>query len=132
MKKTDFIFGLIWLFIGIALSVLSFFETLDAFWSGMGSALTCIGIVRLLRGYRLHKREEYREQKEVAQTDERYQFLCNKAWRWAGTLFVLIIAVAVIVLKLLGQELLYMALGCSMLLLIVLFWCCFWILNKKY
>ena len=59
MKKKDVIFGVIWLLLGLVLTVLSCLETLDEFWSGMGSALLVIGVVRLLRGYRLSKSETY-------------------------------------------------------------------------
>ena len=80
MKKKDVFFGAVWLLLGLVLAVLSCLETLDEFWSGMGSALMVIGIVRLLRSYRLGKSETYREAREVATTDERFHFIRNKAW----------------------------------------------------
>ena len=130
MKKKDIIFGVIWLLSGIVLTVLSCLETLDEFWSGMGSALLVIGVVRLLRGYRLSKSETYREAREVAETDERFHFIRNKAW--AGYLFVIICALGAIVLRLLGQELLSLAASGAVCLMLVLFWVSFFVLKKKY
>ena len=132
MKKKDIVFGVIWLLLGLVLTVLSCLKTLDEFWSGMGSALMVVGIVRLLRSYRLSRSETYREKREVAETDERFRFIRNKAWAWAGYLFIIICALSTIVFKLLGQDLLCMVLGGAVCLMLVLFWVCFFILKKKY
>ena len=132
MKKKDIIFGAIWLLLGLVLTALSCLETLDGFWSGMGSALVVIGIVRLLRGYRLSKRETYREAREVAETDERFHFIRNKAWAWAGYLFIIICALGAIVLRLLGKQLLSLDARGAVCLMLVLFWVSFFVLKKKY
>ena len=132
MKKKEIIFAIIWLLLGLALTVLSVLETLDEFWSGMGSALLVIGSLRLLRGYRLSKSDTYREQREVAETDERFHFIRTKAWSWAGYLFIIISALACIMLELLGQDLLCMAASGAVCLMLVLYWTSFFILKKKY
>ena len=132
MKKKDIVFGVIWLLLGLVLAILCFLETLDEFWSGMGSALMVIGIVRLLRSYRLSRDEIYREKREVAETDERFHFIRNKAWAWAGYLFIIICALSTIVFKLLNQDLLCMASSGAVCLTLVLFWVSFFILKKKY
>ena len=132
MKKKDIIFGVIWLLLGLVLTVLCCLETLDAFWSGVGSALMVVGVVRLLRSYRLSRSETYREKREVAETDERFHFIRNKAWAWAGYLFVIISAVCTILFRVLGQELLCIASCVAMGLMVVLYWVCFFILKKKH
>ena len=132
MKKKDIVFGVIWLLLGLVLTVLCCLETLDEYWSGMGSALMVVGIVRLLRSYRLSRSETYREKREVAETDERLHFIRNKAWAWAGYLFIIICALSTIVFKLLGQDLLCIVFGGAVCLMLVLFWVCFFILKKKY
>ncbi|MEE1127400.1 MAG: hypothetical protein UHZ05_04050 [Acutalibacteraceae bacterium] len=132
MKKKDIIFGVIWFLLGLVLTVLCCLETLDEFWSGMGSALMVVGIVRLLRSYRLSRSKTYREKREVAETDERLHFIRNKAWAWAGYLFIIICAIGTIIFKLLGQDLLCMFLSGAVCLMLVLFWVSFFILKKKY
>ena len=129
MKKKDIIFGVIWFLLGLVLTVLCCLETLDEFWSGMGSALMVVGIVRLLRSYRLSRSKTYREKREVAETDERLHFIRNKAWAWAGYLFIIICAIGTIIFKLLGQDLLCMFLSGAVCLMLVLFWASFFILK---
>lgn len=132
MKKKEVIFGFVWLGLGLVLTLLSGLEALDEFWSGMGSALLVIGGIRLFQGYRLSKSETYREQWEVAQTDERYHFIRMKAWSWAGYLFIMIVALATILLRIFGQEMLSIAAGGALCLMLVLYWVTFFVLKKKY
>ena len=129
-KNTFYHIGI--LLAGVVLIGLGFAGMTDEFWSGMGSALAVVGSIRLLRDYRLNKNEAYRQKMEVEIHDERNQFLRSKAWAWAGYLFILIAAVAVIVLKLAGQDLLCMAASGAVCLLLVLYWVAYFILKRKY
>ena len=132
MKKKDMIWGALWLLLGLVLTLLCCLKPLDEFWSGMGSVLMIIGIARLLRSYRLSKSETYREKREVAETDERFHFIRNKAWAWSGYLFIIICSLGTIIFKLLGKDLLCAVLSCAVCLMLVLFWGCFFVLKKKY
>lgn len=129
-RKTVAYIGMIVL--GIALIGLGVAEIVDSFWSGMGSALVAVSAIRLIQMYRLHKDEAYREKMETEIKDERNQFLRNKAWAWAGYLFILIAAVLTIVLRVLGQELLSMAASGAVCLMVLLYWGSYMILKKKY
>ena len=117
---------------GLLLILLSFAGKVDEFWNGMGSALAILGIVRLLRSYRLNKSEAYREKVEIEMNDERNRFLRGKAWAWAGYLFILITGISVIVFKLSGHALLSQAASFAVCLMLVLYWGAYQILNKKY
>lgn len=132
MKDKSNIYPIICLILGAVLVVLSIAGVTDEFWSGMGSALLVVGAARLLRSHRLKKNASYREKMEIAETDERLHFIRNKAWAWAGYLFILIGAVSVILFKILGQELLSLAVSGAVCLMLVLYWMCFLILKKKY
>ena len=117
---------------GLALIGLGFVEVVDEFWSGMGSALLVIGIIRLLRFYRLKKNESYREKMETAVTDERNQFIRMKAWSWAGYLFIMVSAIATIIFRVLGQDLLCQVASGAVCLMLVLYWVSYFVLKKKY
>ena len=117
---------------GFALVGLGVAEILDEFWSGMGSALAIVGLLRLLRYYRLKKNPAYREKMETAITDERNQFIRAKAWSWAGYLFILCAAVAVIIFKLLNLDLLSQASSGAVCLMLVLYWISYFVLKRKY
>lgn len=123
---------ILWAILGCVLLVLGCFEVVDPFWSGMGTALMVVGVMRLIRAYRFSKDASYREKVEIETGDERNRYLRGKAWAWAGYLFILITAVAVIALKVAGQELLSMAASGAMCLMLVLYWGAYFLLRKKY
>ena len=132
MKIKSYLVSIIYILIGGILIGLGFAGMVDEFWNGMGSALLVIGVIQLIRRYRLEKNEAYREKVEIETNDERNRFIRNKAWAWAGYLFVMIMAVASIVLRIMGQDLLSTAASGSVCLVLVLFWISFYILRRKY
>ena len=86
----------------------------------------------MLKFHRLSKNKEYREKMEIEMADERNHFIRNKAWAWTGYLFILIAGIAVIVFKIIGQDLLSMAASVAVCFMLVLYWASYWVLNKKY
>lgn len=126
------IYPIVLLVAGLALIGLGMAEIVDEFWSGMGSALLVIGAIRLLRYHRLKKNDAYREKMETAVTDERNQFIRMKAWSWAGYLFIFTSAIATIVFRILGQDLLCQVASGAVCLMLVLYWVSFFVLKKKY
>ena len=132
MKAKSYLVSVIYIVVGAILLSLGFAEIVDEFWSGMGSALLTVGTIQLIRRYRFNKNEAYREKIEIETNDERNKFLRNKAWAWAGYLFVMIMAVACIVLRVVGQDVLSIAASGSVCLMLVLFWISYHILKRKY
>ena len=118
--------------LGAVLTVLGVMGTVDAFWSGMGSALIAVGIIRIVHFFRIRKDESYRERVELEKTDERSRFLRNKAWAWTGYLFIIAAAVASIALKILGQDLLSVAAGIAVCFVVIVYTVCHLILSRKY
>lgn len=126
------IFSILWLIIGAVLVVLGFAGIVDSFWNGMGSALLVVGALQLLRFFRFRKNESYREKVEIETSDERNRFLRDRAFAWAGYIFVLTVAVAAIVLRLLGQDLLSSAASGAVCLMLLLYHGSYLVLRKKY
>ena len=124
--------SVIYIILGVVLFALGVMEIVDAFWSGMGAALIVVGVIRLVQFFRLRKDETYREKVETETTDERNRFIRNKAWAWSGYLFLIIAAVSTIVLKVMGQELMSMVVGFAICVLVILYWGCYLVLQKKY
>lgn len=124
--------SILWVIIGAVLIGLGFAGKVDSFWNGMGSALAVVGALQLLRLHRFYKNEAYREKVEIGLSDERNQFIRGRAWAWAGYLFILIAAVATVVLNVMGQELLSMAASGAVCLMLLLYWGSYLILKKKY
>ena len=123
---------ILWIILGVTLLALNIAEKLDSFWSGMGTSLILISILQLVRLIRLNKDEKYRQTVEVETNDERNRFIRNKAWAWAGYLFILIVSVLVIVLKVVGLDQLSIIASFGVCLMLVLYWGSYLILRKKY
>ena len=130
--ETRILASILWVILGGILVGLSFAGITDEYWSGMGSALLTVGILQLLRWNRLRKNAAYREKMEVERNDERNHFIRGRAWAWAGYLFILIAAVASIILRVLHQDLLSLAASYSICLMLILYWISYLILRKKY
>ena len=118
--------------LGTGLLVGQFLNLVDAFWGGMGTGFLAVSALQIFRYIRYFKNKDYRESVETERKDERNRFLSERAWAWAGYLFVLICASAVIVLKLMGQDLLSQASSTALCLLLVLYWIAYLIVRKKY
>lgn len=133
MKRDKRVYlSITWVVIGAVLFSMAIAGKFDSFWSGMGGALLAVGALQILKYYRLNKNEAYREKMEIEYNDERNQFIRNKAWAWSGYLFILIAAIACIVLKITGQEVLSMAASGAVCLMLVLYWVSYYLLKRKY
>ena len=118
--------------VGAILLILAALNVLDEYWSGMGTALIIVAIVQLIRIIRYKTNTQYRESVDVEVNDERNRYISMKAWSWAGYIFVMISAVASIVLKVLGQDQYMKIASGSICLILVLYWVSYYILRKKY
>ena len=132
MKNKSYLTSVVYIIIGIVLFILSLMSKLDEFWSGMGSALFVMGVIQLLRFRRINNNPEYREKVELELHDERNHFLRNKAWAYAGYLYVIGSAVMTIVFKLIGYDQLSIFTSATTCIMLVLFWVSFYYLRSKY
>ena len=131
-KNYRFFLSFFWIALGAVLCVCHASGLIEEYWSSMGVAFIVVGILQVIRQIRYRTNEEYREKFDTASKDERNRFIANKAWAWAGYLFVMIAAVGSIVFKLLGREdLMKMASG-GVCLIILLYWGSWMVLKRKY
>ena len=128
----QWILPILYVIIGATLGICGELGKVDQFWNGLGAALVVVGVLRLIRQIRYNTNTAYKEKTDTDIQDERNRFIRNKAWAWAGYLFIIICAIGTIIFKLLGQDLLCMASGGAVCLMLVLFWVSFFILKKKY
>ena len=130
-KRRNVLF-IAYILFGLLLQGMGYNGTVDSFWGGVGTSLMVVGLLRAVRLYRFTKDETYREQVEIGAADERNRFLKTKAWSWAGYMFTIAAACATIGLKIMGQDLLSLAAGGSVCLLLLLYWGSYLVLQKKY
>lgn len=121
-----------WILLGAVLIGCRAAGLIEEYWGSMGFALAVVGVLQVVRQIRYRTNAEYREKFDTETKDERNRFISNKAWAWAGWWFVMIAAVATIVLKLLGREDLMMMASGSVCVMVLLYWGCYWYLRKKY
>ena len=131
IRKITILF-IIYIIVGVTLLTLGITGIIDEFWQGMGGGLLIIGILRSIQSLRYSKDENYRESYNTELNDERNRFIRNKAWAWAGYMFVIIAAITTLVLQTLGERILSLAASSAVCLLLILYWISFFILRKKY
>lgn len=132
MKKLRAVLSLCWITLGAVLLALGLTGRVDDYWTTMGFALLVVGSLQLLRRHRISRNPALKEKMEIAESDERNHFIRSRAWAWAGYLYILLVALAVIVLRILGEELLSVAAAYSVCLMVILYWVSYWVLQKKY
>jgi len=131
-KNYRFLLSVFWIVLGAVLCVCNGLGLIEDYWFSMGFAFIVVGILQVIRHIRYRTNEEYREKFDTESKDERNRFIANKAWAWAGYLFVMIAAVGTIVFKLLDREDLMMLASGSVCLMILLYWGSYMVLKKKY
>ena len=124
--------SLFWVVLGVILIALEIMGKIDDFWSGMGAGFIGVGIVQIIRYARYKKDDQYKEKVDTANKDERNRFIANKAWAWAGYLYVLIAAIATIVFQILGKRELSTFAGFSVCVIMVFHWLSYLYLQQKY
>jgi len=118
--------------IGIVLSVLGFSGILDAYWSGMGTALIVVGILMLVKTARYKTNVEYKEKMDVEVNDERNKYLRRLAWSWSAYFFVLLMAIGSIVFRILGMVQYSQFSAYCVCLIMILYWISYLILSRKH
>lgn len=133
MKYSKKIFiSIFWVVLGAVLLFLNFNYTLDSYWSGLGTAFIVIGALQIFRQVKYRTNEQYRENVDTRNNDERNRFINGKAWAWAGYLYVLIAAVAIIVLQILGLKEISQTISFTVCALLILYWVSHMFLSRKY
>lgn len=126
------ILSIVWIVLGASLLGANLTGLLGDYWGGLGGGLMGVGVFQVVRNVRYLRNPEYREKVDTTNNDERYRFLANKAWAWAGYLYVLTAAIATIVLQIIGKQELAVAAGISMCIIMVFQCLSFLYLQKKY
>ena len=134
MKKLNnrIIIYVLLIVMGAALLILSETGRLDSFWSGMGSALFAISILRLIQLNRYKKDSDYAERINIQNHDERNQWLSEKARSNGFYYSILIESVGVIVTRILQKPEWSTLLGMVVCFQLLLYWITWFILRKKY
>ena len=132
MIKRRLALGVVYIIIGVLLSVLSFVSIVDEWWQSFGVAIFIVGIVDIIRYIKYRRNVEYKEKVDLSNSDERNRFLSMKAWSWAGYMFVIISGIGVIGFQIAGLRVWSIACSYCVCLIMILYWISYTILKRKY
>ena len=125
--------AVVFILLGLALVAMSAAQSFEnEFYVAYGLALIIMGIARLILQRRITKDEKSIRSRELAESDERFRMLSERARSWAYSFSVMVAGIVVIVLSLLGKHDMAQPFAwyvCGMVLLYWIFWV---ILGKKY
>ena len=106
-------------------------KTDNDFISTFGFAIIIMGIVRI-RNYRIiTKDEDTIRKQQIIETDERNISIVHKAKSVAFAVYTFILGAAVIVLSFIGMHEVAKWVAYSVCLLVVIYWICYFIYQKK-
>ena len=130
--KTRLYTAIAYIFIGIIFSVLYFCGVSEnQSVLSLGIALIVMGILRIRQYMKITKDDESIRKQRIAETDERNIAILHKAKSVAFGLYVFIVAIVVIILELLGKSELSTILALNVCAIVLLYWICYWIYQKK-
>lgn len=123
----------VFILLGIALivvAVLGSFE--NDFFVAYGGALIVMGILRLIQHRRITKDEKSVRDRELAESDERFRMISERARSLAFSWSIVAAGIVVIVLSLMGKHDAAQPFAWYVCGMVLLYWIFWMILGKKY
>lgn len=117
---------------GIILIIVSLLYSLDAFWTGLGSAFLFISVVRLFEIKKYQTDPAYAKQVDISNHDERQAFVSEKAMVLTMKLVIYIFLAAGLLLYLMGQAQYGQFCMYGVCVIMILYLLSSYIVNKKY
>ena len=131
--KQRLIIAVVYILIGILLALWALLsKTENSFPSAFGFALIALGILRILQYRKITRSEDTIHRRELAESDERYRMISEKARSWAFSFSILMAGLVVIALSLLGYSDAVQPLAWYVCIMVLLYWVCYRILKRKY
>ncbi len=127
------LWNLIWGVIGLTLVVIwNFSNKENQFLFSFGIAMMVIAVVRTIQYRKTTKDDKALRQKELAETDERFLMMSERAKGWAFSLYLTITGFAVIIGSVLGYQDEVLPLAWNICAMVALYWLCWLVIRKKY
>ena len=130
--KTRLYVAITYIVLGIILIGWGFFaQTNNNYMSYLGLALAVIGCVRIRNYVIITRNDESIKKRQIAETDERNISIMHKARSAAFLVYILISCAVVITLSVLNLHDIAKWIGYSVLSLVVIYWICYWVYQRK-
>ena len=124
--------GISYIVLGIILIVVSFFtNSNNDFMSSFGLVLAVLGVVRIRNYFIITKNEDTVRKQKIIETDERTISIIHKAKSATFTIYISILAATIIILSIMNMHEIAKLLSYSVCLLVVIYWVCYFIYQKR-
>ena len=118
--------GLILVFTGIVTG------TDNSFFTAFGFALVIMGILRIIRHRKIMRDDQSLRKQELAESDDRLRMIAERARSWVFSLSVTGAGLLVIILNILGHHDAALPFAWYVCGMVVLYWICYSVIDKKY
>lgn len=116
---------------GIAMMIIGYLKSYEVV-SSFGLMWLVIGIAHILKHFRITKNEETLHKYEVAETDERNIKIWEQARNLTFTVYIILASLMIVVLYILNLQTYGMLLSINLMVLVVIYWVCYFITSRKY
>lgn len=106
-------------------------KTENSFMSSFGFALVVISAARIRKYFLITRSDVTIRKQEIAETDERNLSIQNKAKSTSFSIYALVSSLAVIALSIFNLHDIAEGIACSVCILIMIYWICYWVYQKK-
>jgi len=130
--KTRLYYGIICIVLGVVMIIgVTVTESENEYISAFGFALAMVGVARIIQYLKITKNEDSIKKQEINETDERNLSIIQKAKSATFSIYLLISCSVVIVTALIDMPDVAKWIGYSQFVLVIIYWICYWIYQKK-
>ena len=129
--KSRLYIAIIYIVLGIIIFAAYINRQDDNYISTFGFILTLLGIVRIRNYFLITKDDATIKKQQIIETDERNLTIISKAKSTAFSIYIILSCLSVIILSFLNLHDIAQLISYSVSLLVVLYWICYLIYQKK-
>lgn len=124
--------GIIYIALGVMLIVGVFSsKSNNDFISALGFAIAMVGVARIIQYLKITKNEDSIKKQKINETDERNLSIIQKAKSTTFSIYLLFSCTVVIITSLFDMPDVANWFGYSQFVLVIIYWICYWIYQKK-
>jgi len=130
--KTRLYYGIICIVLGVIMIIgVTATKSENEYVSAFGFALAMVGVARIIQYLKITKDEDSIKKQKINETDERTLSIIQKAKSATFSIYLLISCTVVIITALMDMPDVAKWIGYSQFVLVIIYWICYFIYQKK-
>ena len=130
--KTRLYYGIICIVLGAIMIIgVTATKSENEYISAFGFAVAMVGVARIIQYLKITKNEESIKKQKINETDERNLSIIQKAKSATFSIYILISSTVVIITALMDMPDVAKWIGYSQFVLVIIYWICYFIYQKK-